>query len=200
MTIDRRAVMAAATSALAVAVSGPAMALDIDDAKNLVSETVNDIFALLRDPGTANNRAEALQAIMEMRSNLPLLAKFSAGRAWREMSDGQKEAFVTAFSRYIAVTYARRFDEYAGDPKVTIGKAIDAGRKGILVASPIRNGSAEPVLVEWLVSDRAGRVEVVDLIIEGISMAASQREEITAMLDKRGGDVDKLIADLEAAS
>ena len=40
---------------------------------------------------------------------------------------------------------------------------------------------------------------MVDLIIEGISLAATQREEINAMLDKRGGDVDVLIADLRTA-
>ena len=42
------------------------------------------------------------------------------------------------------------------------------------------------VMVEWLVSDRGGRVEIIDLLIEGISMAATQREEIEAMIDKRG--------------
>jgi phospholipid transport system substrate-binding protein len=57
----------------------------------------------------------------------------------------------------------------------------------------------QPVVVEWLVSDRPGRVVIADIVIEGVSLLVTQREEIAAMLEKRGGDVDKLISDLAAA-
>ena len=183
----------------ALATSGPAFGLSIDQAKAHVQKTIDDLLVLLRQSSNGKSRAPALQKIMESRANVPLWARFSAGRAWREMDKSQQNEFVGAFSQYLAVTYARRFDEYAGDPKVTIGNAIDAGKKGIVVPSPIQMGTNEPVAVEWLVSDRGGRIEVVDLIIEGISLAATQREEINAMLDKRGGDVDVLIADLRTA-
>ncbi len=52
--------------------------------------------------------------------------------------------------------------------------------------------------VEWLVSDRPGRVVVADIVIEGISMLVTEREQIAGMLEARGGNVDKLIADLGA--
>ena len=177
----------------------PAFALTQGDATAHIEKTIGDIKALLRQPGTGESRAPQLQAIMEQRANVPLLARFSAGRAWREMNDAQKNDYGEAFSKYIAVTYSRRFDEYSGDPDISVGRTIDAGRKGILVQSPINVPNGEPIAVEWLVSDRGGRVEIVDLIIEGISMAATQREEIGAMLDKRGGDIDALIAHLNAA-
>lgn len=199
LNLFRRTFIAAIIGATALMASHPVDALEIDDAKAHVQETLNDILELLRQPGTGESRASQLQSIMESRANVPLLARFSAGRAWREMDKGQQTEFVQAFSRYIAVTYSRRFDEYSGDPKIEIGKTTDAGRKGILVESPISVPNGEPVAVEWLVSDRGGRVEVVDLIIEGISMAATQREEINAMLEKRNGNVDKLIAHLQSA-
>lgn len=196
---DRRAFLGAGIGMAALAFSAPAQALGTDEAKAHVQKTLNDIIALLKQPGTGESRAPQLQEIMETRANVPLLARFSAGRAWREMEKSQQQEFVQAFSRYIAVTYSRRFDEYSGDPKITIGRTLDAGRKGILVESPIQAPSGEAVAVEWLVSDRGGRTEVVDLIIEGISMAATQREELGAMLDKRGGDVDKLIAHMRTS-
>jgi phospholipid transport system substrate-binding protein len=59
----------------------------------------------------------------------------------------------------------------------------------------IRTGKA-PVVVEWLVTDRPGRVVITDFVIEGVSMLITEREEIGSMLEARGGDVDKLIADL----
>ena len=180
-------------------ISGPALALSVDDAKAHVQKTIDDLLVLLKQPGSGESRAPQLQQIMENRANVGLWAKFSAGRAWREMNESQQNEFVRVFSQYIALTYSRRFDEYSGDPKVAIGNTVDAGDKGIIVSSPIQVGNNEPVAVDWRVSDRGGRIEVVDLIIEGISLAATQREEISAMLDKRGGDIDVLIADLRAS-
>ncbi len=196
MNITKRDLLVGGVFTAISMTSLPALALSEGDAKAHVEKTLEDIRGLLRQEGNGESRAPQLQAIMENRANVPLLARFSAGRAWREMNKSQQTDYVKAFSQYIAVTYSRRFDEYSGDPNISLGRAIDAGRKGILVESPIAVPNRESIAVEWLVSDRGGRVEIVDLVIEGISMAATQREEINAMLDKRGGDVDKLIAHL----
>jgi len=53
--------------------------------------------------------------------------------------------------------------------------------------------------VSFLVSDRSGRDRFFDLVIEGISMRITERTEIGAMLDRRNGDIDALIADLRSA-
>ena len=49
-------------------------------------------------------------------------------------------------------------------------------------------------------SDRGGRVEIIDMVVEGISMATTQREEIAAMFEKRGSNIEALISDLDSAS
>ncbi|MEM7058724.1 MAG: ABC transporter substrate-binding protein [Pseudomonadota bacterium] len=199
MKITRRILL---TGAAAIAVMGSAntaLALSESDAKDHVSKTLDDLLALLRTPGNATSRAPRLRQIMETRANVPQLAKFSAGRVWREMSGDQQSRFVDAFSHFISITYARRFDEYSGDPKIALGRSRDAGRKGWLVETPINLPNGEKAAVEWLVSDRAGSTQVVDLIVEGISMAVTQREEIGVKFKQRGNDVEALIKDLKAA-
>ena len=203
MLLNRRTLLAGALAGAGLATLvdvAPAWALSADQAKALVQATIDDLTTLLRQPGSGASRAPDLRRIMEARVNLPQIAKFSAGRVWREMSPEQQQRFVDAFSHYVAVTYARRFDEYSGNPDIYVDRAIDAGKKGYVVVSPIRQPQAQPVDVEWLVSDRAGKPEIVDLIIEGVSMATTQREEIAAKFQSRGQDVDSLINDLAAAS
>jgi phospholipid transport system substrate-binding protein len=201
MLWNRRAVLAAAFAAAAMSTIGvtPAMALTAEQATAHVEATIGDLMVLLRQPGDAASRAPELRRIMETRGNLPQIAKFSAGRVWREMSAEQQQRFVDAFSSHLAAAYSRRFNEYAGDPDIYVGRTIDAGQKGFLVESPIRQQQGAPIAVEWLVSDRGGKVEVVDLIIEGISMATTQREEIAAKFQSRGQDVEALITDLASA-
>ena len=50
--------------------------------------------------------------------------------------------------------------------------------------------------LSFVVSDRSGKILFVDILIEGISLLKSERVEIGAMLDRQGGDVDRLVAAL----
>ena len=202
MLLNRRTLLAGGLAgALTAGIVGatPAWAITAEQATAHVQTTIEELVALLRQPGSAASRAPELRRIIETRGNLPQIARFSAGRVWREMTPEQQQRFVDAFANYVAATYSRRFDEYAGDPQISIGRTIDVGDKGFLVETPIRQPQGDPVSVEWLVSDRGGRTEINDIIIEGVSMATTQREEIGAKFQSRGRDVEALITDLAAA-
>lgn len=200
MPISRRHFISGTIAGGLVVQGSTAAALSEDEARAHIGLTLDELKAMLRVPGSATSRAKELRRIMSTRGNLPLIAKFSAGRIWREMNADQQDRFVDAFGHFVSITYSRRFDEYSGDPNISVGRSVDAGRKGVLVQTPIIVPNGPPIGIEWLVSDRGGRTEIVDLVIEGISMAATQREEIGAMLAKRNGDLEALITHLATAS
>ena len=140
--------------------------------------------------------------IFEERTALPQIARFTAGRNWLRMSDDQQAQFTETFSNYVAFVYAGHFREFKGDIEdlraaISVTGVEDAGAKGVLVHSQMRPSQQSEVSIDWLISDRSGKTAISDLIVEGISLAITQREIIGAMLDARGGDVDKLIADME---
>ena len=205
MRIDRRdllnrtalAVVAGITAGLAPSLSH---ALSKDEAAAHVQRTISEILTLVDGPGDGASKASRLLAIMERSAAMPQIARFAAGIAWRGMNDDQQTRFVAAFGKFISEIYAGRFQEYSGGGQTgkqfTMGRVIDAGRKGMLVKTLIIRTGKAPVVVEWLVTDRPGRVVITDFVIEGVSMLITEREEIGSMLEARGGDVDKLIADL----
>ena len=57
---------------------------------------------------------------------------------------------------------------------------------------------SSPFALDWQVSDKSGASKMFNIYIEGISLLATERTEIGAMLDKRNGDLNRLIADLKA--
>jgi phospholipid transport system substrate-binding protein len=205
MRIDRRellsrtalAVIAGATAGLAPSLSH---ALSEGEATAHVRTTINEVSSLVDSQADSAAKAQRLLFIMEQRAAMPQIARFSAGFAWRGMNEDQQTRFANAFGKYLSGLYAGRFQEYAGTGKTgetfKIGQVVDAGRKGMLVKTSILRTGNEPVEVEWLVTDRPGRVVIADIVIEGISMLVTEREEIGGMLEARGGDVEKLIADL----
>ncbi len=207
MLIDRRdllnrtamALIAGATAGLAPSLCH---ALSEDEATAHVRGAIKEIMVLVDGPDDSALKAPQLLAIMERRAAMPQIARFAAGIAWRGMSEDQQTRFVAAFGGFISRIYSNRFQEYAGGGPpgegFKMGRVIDAGRKGMLVTTSIIRTGEAPVEVEWLVTDRPGRIVIADIVIEGISMLVTEREEIGGMLEARGGDVDKLIDDLAA--
>lgn len=187
--------------ALALATGG-ASALDAAAARQHVDETIDEIVQLVVDDPAPPEAASRLLQIVERRASIRQVARFAAGRYWRNMSEAEQTAFTDVLSRYLAGTYVKGFRPVDGSAaelrrQVRIRGAEQAGRKGVLVRTEIAPPGLAPIAVDWLVSDQSGRVEVADLIVEGISMAITQREVVGAMLEARGGDVALLLRDLE---
>lgn len=213
MAIDRRTLLRSAALGLAalgliVTTLGPrpAAALAKDAAASFVEETIQEVAELVQNPGTAAEKADRLRAIMERRGAMHEISRFVAGTAWRQMDEAQQKRFVDVFTGYVSAIYARRFNEYAGEAEEVsdnglfrLGEVVDAGKKGMLVKTSINRANDAPIIVEWLVTDRPGKTVIADIVIEGVSLLVTQREEVGAMLEARGGSIDKLIDHLGSA-
>lgn len=201
MNIDRRFFIGRSTAALALGAAFlggglplRALAATAEQAQAHVVQTVEEVLRLVQAPGTADTKAPQLRQIMEQRASMPQIAQAAGGIAWRQMTPDQQARFTDAFTDHIAKIYARRFQEYEGQ-QIQVTGVRDAGQKGQLVQSSVIGGGA-PIIVEWLVSDRSGRVAINDIVIEGVSLVLTQREEIAQTLASRGNDVEALIAAL----
>ena len=180
----------------------PAHPLGVEAARTHVDATIEQILELITASRPRAETATVLRAIFEERTALAQLARFATGRHWRSMSSGERARFTESFSSYVAFVYAGYFREFEGDiadlrAVVNFLGVEDVGAKGIVVHTEIRPIRQLGISVDWLVSDRSGRVAISDLRVAGISLAITQREIISAMLEANGGDVDKLIADLK---
>lgn len=180
----------------------PAHALDTEAAKAHVAATIEQIIQLVTENRSRAETAKILRNIFEERTALAQLARFTAGHNWSQMSSAERARFTESVSSYVAFVYAVYFREIEGDiadirAVVTIQDAEDAGPKGVLVHTEICPIDQLGISIDWLVSDRSGRIAISDLAVEGISLAITQREIIRAMFEARDGDVDEMIADMQ---
>jgi len=202
MELSRRAFGVSLFASLGLPVAGTAHALDVDAALNHVDVTIDDIVALIVTNRPRDEIAIELRQILESRAALPQLAQFTAGIIWRSMSVDQRARFTAVFAGYMAHVYAGQFRRFEGSVEdlraaIHVLRAEDAGTKGVLVRTAIRPTGQTPISIVWLVSDQSGKIAISDVLVEGISMAITQREIIGAMLEARRGNVDLLIDDLE---
>lgn len=208
MALDRRDFLRSAALGTIAGAGGwllpqAALALTKDQAASFVKSTMQEVASLVQGSGDAAKKAKELRAIMEKRGAMAEIARFVAGTAWRGMSQDQQARFTDAFTTFISSVYARRFEEYANEAKkgdlFKLGGVTDAGRKGMVVRTMINRVNGAPINVDWLVSDRPGHPVIADIIIEGVSLLITERDDIASMLQARNGNVDKLIKHLSAA-
>lgn len=193
MTITRRA-FAALLIAAPLAARG--QSLTTDAARAFVEAMVRDLEDIVQRAKPGDDRTHEFLALFKRVAALPEIGRFTVGVAWRSMSDAQKAAYLAAFEGYAARAYSSRIGDYAGQSIVVTG-VQDAGRRGVLVQSLLKQPGAADIRVDWLVSDRGGAAQLSDVVAEGVSLSISQRETFAAMIEKRGGDIDRFIADLD---
>lgn len=191
---SRRRVLAFGGAGLVSALPLPAFALTAGQAQSLVENAVRDINAIIISGASVETMVRRFKDVFDAYADTAYLAAYALGNDGRSASNAQKSAFGDAFGDYLANKYGRRFNEFAGGRIEVQGtRAVNSYMEVQTLA--ILQGEA-PFQVDFHVSDRPGRPVFFNLIIEGVNMLLSERAEIGAMLDARGGNLDRLIADI----
>jgi len=193
--VSRRQVVALSAAALLVPLVGPAFALSKSEAESLIDNLSGEIFLVINSGISEKAMYKKFEKIFLRYADVPVIAKSSLGIARRSASSGQMKAYTKAFQGYLSRKYGKRFREFIG-AKIEVSKSRKT-KRGFLVTTKVTFVGQVPFIVEWQVSDASGKDMMFDLIIEGISMLRLEREEIGNMLDRRGGDLNKLIAFLK---
>lgn len=194
LNFSRRGVIALGGASLLTAVPLPSLALTGNEAERLVTAAVGDINGVISSGASVNSMVRSFKGIFDRYADTSYLAAYALGNDGRSASNAQKSAFADAFGLYIANKYGRRFNEFAGGEIQVQGSRSVNNYIEVRTLAVLRNQS--PFQVDFHVSDRPGRPVFFNLIIEGINMLLSERAEIGAMLDARGGNIDALIRDL----
>lgn len=173
----------------------PVFALTVDDARGLIDKAVADVNRIIGSGKSESAMFGDFERVFVKYADVPVIARSALGPAARQASNAQLSAFTKAYQGYLSRKYGRRFREFIGGRiEVTDARPIKSYFEVISVA--YLQGEA-PFDLRWHVSDKSGRNLFFNIIIEGVNMLASERTEIGALLDKNGGDVDRLVAELK---
>jgi phospholipid transport system substrate-binding protein len=195
--LTRRDLLAAGLAGALLGLAGPAAADAASQAASLVGTLADELQRLVDSGGGERQIYRGFEGILSRYADMPAVAASVLGPPWRGATAAQRQAFVAAFQSYLARKYGAQFHEYQ-NASIAIRGARDGGRAGVLVQTTVKRPGKEDVAVDWQVSDRSGSARVVNLVIEGVSMLANERAEIGAMLEASRGDVNGLIAQLQA--
>lgn len=197
--ITRRALLAGATSIAALSLLPVrAFAITASSAEGLIHNVVADVLKIINSGDSESRMLADFNDIFVDYGEVPLIAKTALGAPGRTVSSSQLSAYIKAFEGYISRKYGRQFRTFAG-ADMTVVSNRDAGTRGFLVRTMMKVPGRANFEVEWWVIDINGRPKFFDMKIEGISLISTERTEIGALLESLGGDINKLIAKLNAS-
>ncbi len=193
-----RSLLAVVVLALAAVAGRPASANPGAEASKFVENMANVAIRTVADKQISDQlRTERFRQLFVGSFDIPEIARFVLSRHWRSASTQQRERFVSLFEDMTVLTWAKRFKEYGGETLKVV--AVQPENDDWLVISEIvrPQQAGQPVHVRWRLRQETAGWRVVDIIVEDVSMALTQRQDFAAVLQGNGGSVDALLDTLQ---
>ena len=165
--------------------------------RSLIDRVVSEIKRIINSGQSEQAMYRGFESIFDRYADVPTIARSALGPPARSASGAQLAAFGDAFGAYLARKYGARFSEFIGG-EIEVRDAREL-KNFFEVRSTVDLRGQSPFSVSFMVSDRSGANRFFDIVIEGVSLLKTERVEIGSMLERRGGDIDRLIRDLRSA-
>lgn len=144
---------------------------------------------------TPDQKKAQFRTLLNDSFDMETIGRFALGRYWNTTSPDQRREYQKLFRDMIVEIYSHRFEDYKGQKFETRGFRAD-GEKDNIVTSFIIPAEGAEVQVDWRVRYKSGRYQIVDVIVEGVSMSVTQRSDFSAVIQRGGGDVRALLTHL----
>lgn len=152
------------------------------------------VTVLRSDDGNPVSLEARFRNLLREGFDLPFIARFALGTNWRRATAEQRSDYLGVFGEYVVRTYSSRLGGYSGEA-MNIVAARRAGERDSVVETEIVRPSGPPLTAEWRVRVIDGEYRIIDIAVEGISMAVTMRSEFSAVVESKG--IDGLIAALQ---
>lgn len=167
-------------------------------ATTLIKTIGDDAVKTLSDKSLSEAEKEKeFEKYLDNSFNMKLIGRFVLGNNWRTATDEQRKEFLSVFRNYMVASYGKKIGSYSGE-SLKIKDAKPINDKETLVYSIIDQPNGPPIKLDWRVRKaKNGKQQIVDVIVEGVSLAVTQRSEFSAVVNKPGVGVDGLIKKLQ---
>jgi phospholipid transport system substrate-binding protein len=167
------------------------------DAGAFVESLGNRAIAQLTDKSLSDQERERrFRGLLVENFDIPAIGKFVLGRYWKTASGSQQSSFLQVFEDVLVKRFTPMFAKYGGETFEICRVVQDPDPKYSTVCSVVTSPDGEPVNVYWRTRAGGAGLKIIDVVVEGASMAITLRSEYSSVIQNSGGNVDTLITSL----
>ena len=162
-----------------------------------VQSTVNRASEALNDKFSKEEKIAKLKAIAKKTVDITGIGFYTLGSYRKNITDGQKEEYKNLFEQYFLKSFASRLAEYS-NPEIEVVSKEKLNQNYTMVFSILASTEQRPeVRVDWRIYTKNPENPLIrDLIIEGLSLVRTQKEEFSSIIQSNDGDINALFSTL----
>ena len=163
------------------------------DPKQFISEIVEEAKSVLTKSNTKEFKSKKLSEMALKTVDIKGVAFYSLGKYRKNLNEEQLKEYLSLFEKYFLKSFTSRLTDYS-DPKIDVLSVEVLNPKYTIVKSVLLATNKQPeVKIDWRVYTKDPNKPLIrDLIIEGLSLARTQKEEFSSVIESNNGDVTKL--------
>ena len=168
------------------------------DPYSFVQETADRASEALNKRQSKEEKMEILKTIAKETVDIRGIGFYSLGKHRKNMSNQKKEEYLEIFSKYFLKTFSSRLAEYT-DPRIRVDSQKKLSDKYTMVSSTLLATQDKPeIKIDWrVVTKDPDNPLIIDVVIEGVSLAKVQKEEFNSIIQSNDGDINSLFNNLK---
>ena len=171
------------------------------DPKYFIQEIVDDVKKILIASNSKEFKSEKLTEMAKEKVDIIGIGYYSLGSYRKALNDEQKEKYNLLFKDYFLKSFTSRLSDYS-DPKINVLSSEKKNENYTIVYSVLLGTDKKPeVKMDWRVyTKNPQKLLIRDVIIEGLSLARTQKEEFSSIIENNSGDINALFIKLKEFS
>ena len=163
-----------------------------------VQSTVNRASEVLSKNSSKDEKMEELKIIAKETVDIRGIGFYTLGQARKNLNDEQKKKYSELFKKYFLKSFSSRLAEYT-NPEIDVKSKEVLNENYTIVYSVLKATNERPeVKIDWRIYTKDQKNPLIrDLIIEGLSLARTQKEEFASILNSNDGDINALFKTLD---
>ena len=165
---------------------------------DFVQSTIDKASEILSSDNSKDKKIAELRNIAKNTVDIRGIGFYSLGSHRKSLDSDQKKEYLKIFEQYFLKSFSSRLAEYS-DPKIRVDSQDKLNEKYTMVSSTLLAGDDKPeVKIDWrIVTKDPNNPLIIDVIIEGVSLAKVQKEEFNSIIQSNNGDINMLFTSLQ---
>ena len=163
-----------------------------------VQSTVNRASQVLSDNLSKDQKIIELKSIAAETVDIKGIGMYTLGSYRKILSEDQKKEYAILFEQYFLKTFSSRLAEYS-NPEIEVKSKEELNKNYTMVSSVLVSTEQRPeVKIDWRIyTKNPDDLKIRDLIIEGLSLVRTQKEEFASIIESNNGDINALLTSLK---
>jgi len=164
---------------------------------DFVQSTIDKASEILSSDNSKDKKVAELRNIAKNTVDIRGIGFYSLGSHRKSLDSDQKKEYLKIFEQYFLKSFSSRLAEYS-DPKIRVDSQEKLNEKYTMVSSTLLAGDDKPeVKIDWrIVTKDPDNPLIIDVVIEGVSLAKVQKEEFNSIIQSNNGDINMLFTSL----